>query len=174
MTRFKTLIIATLTAALLLSLGGCDFNSDSSAEPTGGNGDPGNALPEWLLLAHRNAEDPDATDNEVALNLKERDDENDEPAEEDILQTEQPETTESSQQEPIEHSLEDPAPSSPAPSQNDSSSDKSSDETPKPGTMEYIIWKKKQEEAAKDAKANEKDENLDWWEDESDEDSSWF
>ncbi|OPL09289.1 MAG: hypothetical protein AVO34_13810 [Firmicutes bacterium ML8_F2] len=169
MTRFKTLIIVTLTAALLLSLGGCDFLSDSSTEPTGGSGDTGNALPEWLLLAHRNAEDPDATDNEVALNLKERDDENDEAAEEDILQTEQPETTESSQQEPIEHSLEDSASS-----QTDSSSDENSDETPEPGTMDYIIWKKKQEEAAKDAKEQEKDENLDWWEDESDEDSSWF
>jgi len=157
-----------LAAALLLSSAGCNFLANSSNEPTGENGDQDSALPGWLLLAHRSAEDPDAADNEVAFNLKTRDDEEENGLEEDLGDntTGTPGTEESSQPAP--------APSQPAPSQSGNTSDEGTGDMPKPGTMEYIIWKKQLQDEAAAAKEQEKDDELDWWEKESNEDTGWW
>ncbi|MDY6826242.1 MAG: hypothetical protein SVV67_03565 [Bacillota bacterium] len=171
MPGFKTLLIATLTAVLLLSSAGCDILSGNSADPTDENSGQNSVLPEWLLLAHRNAEDPDADDNEIALNLKERDDENDDTEEEGLLETAQPETTESSQPEAVEHSLEDPAPSSPAPSQSNSSSESSTEGIPEPGTKERLKWLMKQaddnflnnDDEQEDDGEQDNNDGQDWW-----------
>jgi len=115
-------------------------------------------LPEWLQLAYRKTEGYrfDYEDNDFDL---------DEITEEDLVDPEAAEEPAETEEEPVEKPAEtaEEAEEAPATAEaTDPGDDEVTDEKPKPGSMDYIIWKR--EQAKDQEKQGVFDESDRWWE----------
>ncbi len=156
MPRLKAFSTTLLIIVFTLLMVGCDLlpflNSGPELADTGTEGD----LPEWLMLAYRSTES--AVDDEL-VNPKDRNGQD------------EPEGDSDEEEEVIPPSATQdytpaPAPSggtTPPPSNNNQGGGGS--DMPEPGTMAYILWKKRQEEAARKEREKERAEEDagSWW-----------
>ncbi len=162
------LLITLLTAMALMAIAGCETVGEPDEEETAKEG----RLPEWLQLAYRQTEGYrfDYDENEI---------EDDPITEEDLIDPEPIDDTADPDEEPVEETeekLEEPKDeedAAPATAEATEPADDAADDDtvgsdkPKPGTMDYVIWKQEQEKGKEEEKSVfDKDDR--WWEVEAD------
>jgi len=158
MHKVKTLLMTIFVLALSILMAGCGmlFSRDAEPEETETVSEEGE-MPEWLLLSHRTASDAD-DDEEIA---KPKDPEDEETDEEDSI-TETTTEEEATAEEPVQT---EPATTEQGTADHEAVADGEAaaqeevqdNDEPKPGTMDYIIQKRKEEQALKEEQEAERE-----------------